>query len=168
MKFQKYERAMMETAFIWAEESYCKRKKVGAVISNQGRIVATGYNGTCSGADNSCEEQTNETCEKCNGSGSIDVAHGQIDCPSCLGTGKVHKTKNNVLHAEMNAISFAAKHGINTNGCTLYVTLSPCIICANLIIQAGIKEVVYREEYRITDGIEHLKSNNIKVRKYGA
>jgi len=133
----KYDNIMMKTAKLWAEESYCERSKVGAILSNDGRIVSNGYNGTISGADNCCEDE--------------------ID-------GKL-VSKNTVVHAEANALTFAAKNGIETNGCTMYVTLSPCIECAKLMIQAGIKEVIYSDDYRILDGVNFLKEQNIKVRK---
>ena len=130
---KKYDVPMMQTAFIWAKQSSCKRNQVGAIIANQGRIISNGYNGTITGADNCCED-------------------GDV-------------SKNTVVHAEANALMFAAKNGIPTEGCSIYVTLSPCIECAKMIIQAGIKEVMYHENYRIDQGIEFLKEHNIKVRK---
>lgn len=134
---KKYDKAMMNTAFIWADESYCKRKKVGAILAKKGRILSTGYNGTVTGSDNNCEEEQENKLV----------------------------SKNTVVHAEANAIAFAGKHGIKTKGCTVYVTLSPCIECAKIMKQHGIKKVVYGEDYRITDGIDFLKENGIKVKK---
>ena len=75
-------------------------------------------------------------------------------------------TKDNVVHAEQNVISFAAKYGIATKDCALYVTLSPCVLCAKMIIQAGITEVIYKEDYRDISGLQLLRDNNILVRKY--
>ncbi len=119
-------------AQIWAENSYCKRRQVGAIIVKDKMIISDGYNGTPSGFENICEDD--------NG-----------------------LTKPYVLHAEANAITKIARSGNNSDGATLYVTSSPCIECAKLIIQAGIKRVVYSEEYRLKDGIELLKRAGIEV-----
>lgn len=171
MKFTKYDKPMMETAYVWAKESYCKRNQVGSVLSKDGRIVSIGYNGTISGAKNECESN----CPECNGRGIVlDQPEPRFShetkivktkkCSRCGGTGLV--SKNTVVHAEANALMFAAKNGIETEGCTLYVTLSPCIECSKMIIQAGIKDVVYGEDYRITHGVEFLKENGVNVRQY--
>lgn len=122
----------MRMANIWAENSYCERRKVGALIVKDKMIISDGYNGTPSGFENICEDD--------NG-----------------------LTKPYVLHAEANAITKIARSGNNSDGATLYVTSSPCIECAKLIIQAGIKRVVYSEEYRLKDGIELLKRAGIEV-----
>ncbi len=119
-------------AHIWAENSYCKRRQVGAIIVKDKMIISDGYNGTPSGFENICEDD--------NG-----------------------LTKPYVLHAEANAITKIARSGNNSDGATLYVTSSPCIECAKLIIQAGIKRVVYSEEYRLTDGIDLLRRAGIEV-----
>ena len=119
-------------AQIWAENSYCKRRQVGAIIVKDKMIISDGYNGTPSGFENICEDD--------NG-----------------------LTKPYVLHAEANAITKIARSGNNSDGATLYVTASPCIECAKLIIQAGIKRVVYAEEYRLTDGIDLLRRAGIEV-----
>ena len=118
-------------ARIWAENSYCKRRKVGALIVKDGSIISDGYNGTPSGFENECE---------CDG-----------------------KTKPYVLHAEANAITKLAKDTRSSAGATLYITMSPCIECAKLIIQAGIKRVVYDEQYRDTSGIDLLRRAGVKV-----
>lgn len=118
-------------ARIWAENSYCKRRKVGALIVKDGSIISDGYNGTPSGFENECE---------CDG-----------------------KTKPYVLHAEANAITKLAKDTRSSVGATLYITMSPCIECAKLIIQAGIKRVVYDEQYRDTSGIDLLRRAGVKV-----
>lgn len=130
----KYDTAMMTTAYTFAEQSYCKRRKIGAVLARDGRILATGYNGTISGTSNICE------CED--------------------GT-----TSDFTLHAEQNLITFCAKHGIPTNGTTIYITHSPCKQCSKLIAQSGIKEVVYAQPYKDPDGIAFLESCGIPVRK---
>ncbi|MCL2326954.1 MAG: dCMP deaminase family protein [Bacteroidetes bacterium] len=119
-------------AQIWAENSYCERRKVGALIVKDKMIISDGYNGTPSGFENVCEDDEG-------------------------------KTKAYVLHAEANAITKVAKSHNNSYGATLYVTTSPCIECAKLIIQSGIKRVVYTDPYRIDDGIQLLKRANIDV-----
>ena len=122
----------MRMARIWAENSYCKRRRVGALIVKDKMIISDGYNGTPSGFENVCEDENNVT-------------------------------KPYVLHAEANAITKLARSGNNSDGATLYVTTSPCIECAKLIIQAGIRRVIYGEKYRIEDGINLLKRANIDV-----
>ena len=121
----------LRMARIWADNSYCKRRQVGALVVKDKMIISDGYNGTPSGFENVCEEN--------------DV------------------TKPYVLHAEANAITKLARSSNNSDGSTLYVTASPCIECAKLIIQAGIKRVVYAEEYRLNEGIELLERAGIKV-----
>ena len=115
----------LRMARIWSENSYCTRRKVGALIVKDKMIISDGYNGTPSGFENVCELED--------------------------GT-----TKGYVLHAEANAITKIAKSGNNSDGATLYATTSPCLECAKLIIQSGIKRVVYSEKYRIDDGIKLL------------
>lgn len=121
----------LRMARIWAENSYCKRRQVGALVVKDKMIISDGYNGTPSGFENVCEE--NEV------------------------------TKPYVLHAEANAITKLARSSNNSDGSTLYVTASPCIECAKLIIQSGIKRVVYAEKYRLNDGIQLLERAGIKV-----
>lgn len=115
----------MRMAFIWAENSYCKRRKVGALLVKDKMIISDGYNGTPSGFENVCEDENNIT-------------------------------KPYVLHAEANAITKVARSNNSSDGATLYVTSSPCIECAKLIIQAGISRVVYSDAYRLSDGIDLL------------
>lgn len=134
------EKTFIETAKIFAQNSYAQRLKVGAVLSKDDRILAVGYNGTPSSYSNECEE--------------IDIITGEL------------KTKDIVVHAEQNLICFCAKNGIKTNGCTLYITHSPCITCAKLIASAGIKEVIYEKDYRNDSGIKLLLELGIKVRKF--
>ncbi len=122
----------LRMANIWAENSYCERRKVGALVVKNKTIISDGYNGTPSGFENICEDENNIT-------------------------------KPYVLHAEANAITKLARSSNNSNGSTLYVTASPCIECAKLIIQAGIRRVVYGEKYRLEDGINLLKRANIEV-----
>ena len=120
-------------AQIWAQNSYCKRRKVGALLVKDRMIISDGYNGTPSGFENICEEDG--------------------------------VTKPYVLHAEANAITKVAKSGNSSEGATLYVTASPCLECSKLIIQSGIKRVVYRDEYRLTDGIDLLRRAGIEVER---
>lgn len=122
----------LRMARIWSENSYCKRRQVGALVVKDKMIISDGYNGTPSGFENVCEDDNNIT-------------------------------KPYVLHAEANAITKLARSGNNSDGSTLYVTASPCIECAKLIIQAGIKRVVYGEKYRLSDGIDLLKRANIET-----
>ena len=126
------DRRYMRMAFIWAENSYCKRRKVGPLLVKDKMIISDGYNGTPSGFENICEDE-NDT------------------------------TKPYVLHAEANAITKVARSNNSSNGATLYVTSSPCIECAKLIIQAGIRRVVYSDAYRLSDGIELLKRAKIEL-----
>lgn len=126
------DRRYLRMAKIWAENSYCTRLKVGALIVKDKMIISDGYNGTPSGFENVCE----------------------------LDNGT---TKPYVLHAEANAITKIAKSGNNSDGATLYVTASPCLECAKLIIQSGIRRVVYGQMYRTTDGIDLLKRAGIEV-----
>ena len=129
----KFDQRYLEMAEIWARNSYCKRRQVGALLVKDNMIISDGYNGTPSGFENVCEE---------NG-----------------------VTKPYVLHAEANAISKVAKSGNSSQGATLYVTASPCMECAKLIIQSGIRRVVYKDEYRLTDGVDLLKRAGIEVEK---
>ena len=131
---EKFDRSYLQMAEIWAQNSYCKRRKVGALLVKDRTIISDGYNGTPSGFENICEDENGVT-------------------------------KPYVLHAEANAISKVAKSGNSSEGSTLYVTASPCLECAKLIIQAGIKRVVYRDEYRLTDGIDLLKRAGVEVER---
>ena len=128
----------IQMARIWAENSYCVRRKVGALIVKDKMIISDGYNGTPAGFENVCEDEI---------------------------TGK---TKPYVLHAEANAITKVAKSNNSSQDATLYVTASPCIECAKLIIQSGIKRVVYCDQYHTEDGLELMKRVGIEVIKVDA
>lgn len=132
VKQELLDRRYMRMAFIWSENSYCQRRKVGALLVKDKMIISDGYNGTPSGFENICEDENNVT-------------------------------KPYVLHAEANAITKVARSNNSSNGATLYVTSSPCIECAKLIIQAGISRVVYADAYRLSDGVELLKRANIEL-----
>ena len=122
----------LKMARVWAENSYCQRRQVGALVVKDKMIISDGYNGTPSGFENVCEDENNVT-------------------------------KPYVLHAEANAITKLARSNNNSEGSTIYITASPCIECAKLIIQAGISRVVYGEQYRLTDGIDLLRRAGIEV-----
>ena len=130
----KFDDKYIKMAEIWAGNSYCKRRQVGALLVKDRMIISDGYNGTPSGFENTCEDE--------NGA-----------------------TKPYVLHAEANAITKVAKSGNSSQDATLYVTAAPCIECSKLIIQAGIKRVVYKDEYRLMDGVELLRKAGIEVEK---
>lgn len=133
----------MKVAQLVAEQSYCERAKVGAVIVKDNNIISFGYNGTPRGFDNTCE----------------------VYYPATDNSNAVTITKPEVLHAESNAILKCALSGSSTNGSTLFTTDSPCIDCAKLIIQAGVKEVYYKKEYRDHSGLLLLTQANINVQK---
>jgi len=154
----KHDKVMMETAHLWAKESYCKRRQVGCVIAKDGRIISIGYNGTVSGVENVCEKK----CISCTGTGFYSEL--QESCNVCGGIGVV--TNDLVMHAEQNALMFSTKNGISTDGCTAYVTTSPCEHCSKLLASAGIVRVVYDDEYKKIGGIDMLKSIGVKVEKY--
>jgi len=122
----------LRMANVWSENSYCNRRKVGALIVRDKMIISDGYNGTPEGFENVCEDEAGDT-------------------------------KDYVLHAEANAITKVAKSSNSSQGATLYVTTSPCIECSKLIIQSGIKRVVFSEKYRQTDGLELLERANIEL-----
>ena len=149
-----------------AKLSYCQRHKVGALIVREGNISSFGYNGTPSGMDNCCEEQQylSQTSEAL--LDLLDEETISINWPLIDESGKRYRliTKKETLHAESNAILKAAKSGVSTDNSTLYITLSPCIDCAKLILQSGIKRVVYFEEYKDVSGIEFL-SKFIQIEK---
>lgn len=132
-KQDKLDRRYVRMALIWAENSYCVRRQVGALIVKDQMIISDGYNGTPSGFENVCED------ENC-------------------------KTKPYVLHAEANAITKVAKSSNSSENATLYVTATPCIECAKLIIQAGIVRVVYSEEYHSSEGKDLLERAGIEVK----
>ncbi len=133
-KQQELDGRYLRMAHIWAENSYCRRRQVGALIVKDKMIISDGYNGTPSGFENVCEEDG--------------------------------VTKPYVLHAEANAITKIARSGNSSDGATLYVTAAPCLECAKLIIQAGIKRVIYGEHYRLEDGIRLLERAGIEVKYF--
>ncbi|MCI6523852.1 MAG: deoxycytidylate deaminase [Parabacteroides sp.] len=131
-KQHELDKRYLRMAAIWAENSYCKRRQVGALLVKDKMIISDGFNGTPAGFENVCEDETNHT-------------------------------KPYVLHAEANAITKVAASSNSSRGATIYVTSSPCIECAKLIIQSGIRRVVYSEDYRLADGIELLRRAGVIV-----
>lgn len=144
----------LRMAKIWAENSYAERRKVGCLIVKDNMIISDGYNGCPSGFENKCEDTRYIDTKLC-------VLCAQEHCEGCKNIETV--TKPYVLHAEANAITKLAKSNNSSEGATLYVTLSPCIECAKLMIQSGIVRVVYIEKYRITDGLDLLERAGIEV-----
>jgi dCMP deaminase len=132
-KQNQLDKRYLRMASIWAENSYCVRRQVGALLVKDKMIISDGYNGTPSGFENICEDDNNTT-------------------------------KPYVLHAEANAITKVAKSGNSSENATLYITASPCIECAKLIIQAGIVRVVYSEEYHSSEGVQLLKRAGIEIK----
>lgn len=130
----KFDKSYLEMARVWARNSYCTRRQVGALIVKDRMIISDGYNGTPAGFENVCEDENGVT-------------------------------KPYVLHAEANAITKVAKSSNSSLGATMYVTASPCIECAKLIIQAGITRVVYSEDYRSSEGLDLLRRAGIEVEK---
>ncbi len=131
-KQRQFDRSYLEMARVWGRNSYCKRRQVGALLVKNRSIISDGYNGTPSGFENECEDDSN-------------------------------KTKSYVLHAEANAITKVAKSNNSSEGATLYITSSPCLECAKLIIQAGIKRVVFADHYHSTEGVTLLERAGIQV-----
>lgn len=131
-KQKQFDKRYLQMAGIWAQNSYCTRRQVGALIVKDRIIISDGYNGTPAGFENICEDE-----------------HG--------------KTKPYVLHAEANAITKVAKTGNSSEGATLYITDAPCMECSKLIIQAGIKRVVYTKNYHSEEGINLLSRAHIEI-----
>jgi dCMP deaminase len=127
-----FDRRYLQMARIWAGNSYCVRRQVGALIVKNKMVISDGYNGTPSGFENICEDETG-------------------------------KTKPYVLHAEANAITKVAKSNNSSENSTLYITAAPCMECSKLIIQAGIKRVVYFDSYHSEEGLELLSRAGIEL-----
>ena len=135
----------MQVANLISFKSTCARKQVGAVLVHDNRIISIGYNGTPSGMEHCCDHFKDH----------------DLSSPEFMEEHRIFSI-NNELHAEGNALAFAAKHGLETDECTMYVTLSPCTACAKLILSAGIKKVYYKERYdRETNGIDFLNKNGV-------
>lgn len=134
MKHKLY-KTYMDCAEAFAQQSYAKRKQVGAIAVTPQDIIIYSWNGTAQGDDNACE-------------------------------GEDGSTLDTVLHAEANIVAKAAREGLSLKGSTIFVTLSPCILCSKQLVQAGVERVVYKEEYRDLTGIKYLKTHNVIVERY--
>ena len=142
---EKYLGSYMKTAKIFAELSSARRKKVGAIVVKDNRIISIGYNGMPAGWDNNCEEELN------------DHYSGRIPSISL-------KTRPEVLHAELNAISKLARSNESGEGASIFITCAPCMDCAKVIYASGIKEVFYGGDYRDPSGLEFLMKCDIPVK----
>jgi len=163
---EKFKQAFMDTARRFAELSHARRLKVGAIVVKDDRIISIGYNGMPAGWDNNCEDQVWDK----GAGGWLDPEEFDAKYPYegwHEGAGRNVryglKTKEEVLHAESNAIAKLAKCGESGLGATLFVTHSPCIQCAKLILQSGIGSVYYNENYRDDTGLTFLKKSGIIV-----
>ena len=205
VKYTKFDTANMNMAYITADLSYCQRRKVGAVIVKDNRIIANGYNGTLKGADNSCEDKI-LTCGECGKENVLikdlseysfskypdqerlnklmltipDNNHEKAknamyhtcenpDCEAMIIFEEEHislKTNSNVIHAEQNAILFAANHGISVKDSTMFVTTAPCLECAKAIAGSGIQKVIWKEIYKNFDGVDFLQENGVECYRY--
>lgn len=183
MKKNKYDKPMMQTAEVWANMSYCKKRKVGAVLAKKNKVKSTGYNGTLSGTNNECEEF------------QLSIENPTIVVNSILynkiinqkdkyllknkrkqGDNKIidvydlslpkRSNHDKVYHAEENIILDCAKNGIKMKNATIYVTTAPCKSCSKLLAGVGIKRIIYKDDYKTKEGIEYLKSVNVIVEKY--
>ena len=139
---QKFVEAHMKAAEVYAELSSARRLHVGCVIVKNDTIIGIGYNGMPTGWDNNCEEE-------------IKWPNGQI---------QFLKSKPEVLHAETNAIAKVARSTNSSDGASMFITHAPCLDCAKLIHQSGIKSVFYKTEYRDTSGVDFLKKCNVEVK----
>ncbi len=179
-KFTKFDKANMQIAYITSNLSYCQRRQVGAVIVRDDRVIANGVNGTSKGTENICEDKY-INCPCCNEKvllteDVLNVAdeNGRMLTSCNCGASHIYfkhddiklTTNDKVIHAEQNAILFAAKHGININGTTMFVTTEPCIDCAKFIEASGIKKVIYRDFYKSNAGVEYLQNNGVECYRY--
>lgn len=169
-KERRIDERYMKMAFIWAQNSYAVRRKVGCLIVKDNSIISDGYNGTPSGFENVCEEFPEDFEKYFEGMKPsyyrnflIPEEMLRMYLKTYQNKGGTLKTKPYVLHAESNAITKLARSNNNSSGATLYVTDEPCINCAKLIIQSGIKRVVFCRPYRLHDGIELLVRAGIDV-----
>lgn len=139
---QQLDDVYMQTAMLHAGLSKAKRKQVGAVLVTKSGVTLTGYNGTPAGLDNDCEES------------------------HICGSAEFLTTRKEVIHAELNCILKAAKEGVSVEDAAIYTTLSPCVPCAAMLINAGIKELVWKETYRCTSGLDLLRQSGVECRQY--
>jgi len=169
---QKLKLAYMKTAEIFADLSHARRLHVGAIVVKDDRIISIGYNGMPAGWDNNCEDM--EWCSAGGWLSAEEIEEGwpfegtYLDADGITMQGRYRlKTKPEVLHAETNAIAKLAKSTESGDGAVLFVTHSPCLDCAKLIFQSGIRSVFYRDNYRSTDGVAFLEKSGIEVKQIG-
>ncbi len=156
----KFVKAHMKAASVYAELSTAKRLQVGCVIVKDNTIIGIGYNGMPSGWDNNCENVEYVLKEECHQSDKFMLHNGYTE--TAHGWSKLH-SKSEVLHAESNAIAKVSRSTNSSDGATMFITHAPCLECAKMIYQSGIKEVYFKETYRSESGIEFLKKCNVKV-----
>lgn len=161
-KQDKIDRLYMRMAFVWSENSYAIRRKVGALIVKDNSIISDGYNGTPSGFPNVCEYSIDEKFQPSN---KIPEHHQRSILQNNYEQGHDIATYPYVLHAESNAIAKLARSNNSSLGATLYVTDEPCLECSKIIIQAGIRRVIYSRPYRLHQGVRLLKRANIEVKQ---
>lgn len=150
----------LRMARIWSENSYAIRRQVGALVVKDRMIISDGYNGTPAGFENVCEDVVGCNCWG-DMSGDFCSDKSENKCLQCKHAKLI--TKPYVLHAEANALSKLARSGNNSEGATLYVTDEPCLDCAKMIIQAGIKRVVFWREYHSHEGTQLLLRAKIQI-----
>jgi len=159
---EKFIKAHMKAAEVYAELSTARRLQVGCVIVKDNTIIGIGYNGMPSGWDNNCEDVEYILKEECRQSDGFMMLNGYTE--SAHGWSRLH-SKKEVLHAETNAIAKVSRSTSSSDGANMFITHAPCLECAKIIHQAGIKEVYYRNNYRSVSGIEFLKKCNIVVQQ---
>jgi len=142
---EKFKKAYMQIAEVFAELSHARRLHVGAIVVKDDRIISIGYNGMPAGWENNCEDEVKE----------------ELDEKFVT----VLKTKPEVLHAESNAIAKLAKSTESGAGATMFITHSPCLDCAKLIYQSGINNVYYKQNYRNEEGIKFLEKSGVLIEK---
>ena len=140
-RLAEFDKTYLKIACVWSKLSRAKRRQVGCIVVKDNMIISDGFNGMPTGFDNNCEQR------------------------ELAGRPGRYLTKPEVLHAESNAITKLAKSTQSSDGATMYITISPCIDCAKLIIQSGIKRVVYGQVYRNLDGVDLLKKAAIIIDK---
>jgi dCMP deaminase len=145
----KFANAHMKAAEVYSQLSSARRLQVGCVVVKDNTIIGIGYNGMPSGWDNNCEEVVN-----------VNPSDPRYDYNNF---NKELKTKPEVLHAETNALAKIARSTNSSDGASMFITHAPCLDCAKLVYQSGIKSVYYRNSYKNTDGIDFLNKCNVEV-----
>ncbi len=160
---EKYIKAHMKAASVYAELSTARRLQVGCVIVKDNTIIGIGYNGMPSGWDNNCEDLEYVLKEECQSTDEWMVQNGFTE--TAHGWSRL-KTKTEALHAESNCLAKVSRSTNSSEDASMFITHAPCIECAKMIYQSGIKEVYYKTDYRSKAGIDFLKKCKIEVIKY--